>query len=527
MDFFGEFGLKMSKDSGKVYKNYPPSFLIQKSIAYGHGSLSEDGSLVVKTGKHTGRSAKDKYVVRTPQTENTIWWENDLNEMSIDHFMALKEKVLDYLNQEDRDIFISTRSVGADPEHNLGVRTISTHPHHALFTKHLFRGTIRKFNAGDYVILHAPELDIDPEEFGAKSKTIITTCFDTKTTIIVGTLYAGEIKKSMFSVMNYILPEKNVLPMHAGANRLANHEVSIFFGLSGTGKTTLSTDLGTFLIGDDEHGLSDNGIFNFEGGCYAKTYKLSKETEPGIYQASNRFGALLENVVLNDKTGRVDFFDKSISENGRSSYPLPFIDGLERTSKGNIPKHIFFLTADAFGVLPPVSKLSMEQAMFYFVLGYTAKLAGTEIGVKEPQATFSPCFGAPFMLRHPSEYAKLLGQYLHKYQTQVWLVNTGWTGGSYGVGQRFPLYVTREIIRTIQANKMKFVETSPDPIFGLEIPKTVSNVAPTLLNPKKNWEDKEQYDQVAKKLAQSFHKQMEKFGDFYQQNIAGAPTYKE
>jgi phosphoenolpyruvate carboxykinase (ATP) len=525
MDFFAELGLKMNKEKGHVYKNFPSSFLIQKSIEYGHGALSEDGSLVVLTGKHTGRSAKDKYVVKSPSTVDSIWWENSLNEMSKENFEALKIKALNYLNEDDRDVFISTRSVGAERIHNLGVRTVTTHPHHALFTKHLFRGTIRKFTADDYLILHVPEMDIDPNEFGAHSKTIITTCFDSKVTIITGSLYAGEIKKSMFSIMNYILPEKNVLPMHSGANKLKNGEVSVFFGLSGTGKTTLSTDVDTLLIGDDEHGLSDEGIFNFEGGCYAKTYKLSSQTEPGIYKASNQFGAILENVVLNDKTGHVDFFDKSVAENGRSSYPLPFIEGLEKTSTGDVPKHIFFLTADAFGVLPPVSKLTQEQAMFYFVLGYTAKLAGTEIGVKEPQATFSSCFGAPFMLRHPREYAKLLGHYLEKYNIQVWLINTGWTGGSFGVGQRFPLHVTREIIRTIQAGKLDHMEMKKDPIFGLSIPKKVNNVAPTLLNPRKNWEDGKKYDEVAETLAKSFHQQMVTFGDFYKENINGAPTY--
>ncbi len=526
MDFFAELGLKMKKEKGSVYKNFPPSFLIQKSVEYGHGALSEDGSLVVLTGKHTGRSAHDKYVVKSPLTEKTIWWKNGLNEMTPDHFQALKLKILNYLNEDDRDIFISSRSVGSEPKHNVGVRTITTHPHHALFTKHLFRGTIRKYNADDYTILHAPEMDLNPDEFGAKSKTIITTCFDTKITLITGTLYAGEIKKSMFSVMNYLLPEKNILPMHAGANRLENDEVSIFFGLSGTGKTTLSTDLGTFLIGDDEHGLSDDGVFNFEGGCYAKTYKLSAETEPSIFKASNRFGAILENVVLDSMSGKVDYFDKSLSENGRSSYPLPFIEGLEKSSRGNVPKHVFFLTADAFGVLPPVSLLSKEQAMFYFVLGSTAKLAGTEIGIKEPMATFSPCFGAPFMLRHPSEYAKLLGHYLDKYEIKVWLINTGWTGGSFGTGQRFPLHLTREIIRTIQAGKLSFAATEKDPIFGLAIPQNVSNLASTLLNPKKNWEDPLQYDVVAKDLAKSFHQQMERFGSFYQDNLAGAPTHK-
>jgi phosphoenolpyruvate carboxykinase (ATP) len=315
--------------------------------------------------------------------------------------------------------------------------------------------------------------------------------------------------------------------MHAGCSQAASKESSIFFGLSGTGKTTLSTDQGTLLIGDDEHGLSDDGVFNFEGGCYAKTFKLSEETEPEIYRASTRFGALLENVVVVPETGLVDFFDKSLSENGRSSYPLKFIETIKKSSKGKVPKHIFFLTADAFGILPPIAQLTIEQAMFYFVLGYTAKVAGTEVGVKEPEATFSPCFGAPFMLRHPSVYAELLGGYLKKYNSNIWLVNTGWTGGPYGVGNRFPLHVTRKIIRTAQANKLKNARFDIDPIFGLAVPKEVVDVPSSLLIPKRSWSDSDHYDQKAKELAQSFHTQMKNFDTFYQKNINGAPTYGE
>ncbi|TNE97343.1 MAG: phosphoenolpyruvate carboxykinase (ATP) [Deltaproteobacteria bacterium] len=524
-NFYADLGLKTDNTNREIFINSPRNFLIEQAVRKGHGSLTEDGSLVVLTGKHTGRSAGDKYVVKSPSTEKTIWWENSLNEMTYENFEKLKAKVVNYLNQDGKDLFITERSVGAVAEHNIGVRTITDHPSHALFSKHLFRPKMRDFKSSDFTILHAPELEIDPAEFKTKTGTVIATCFDTNTTIIVGTLYAGEIKKSMFCIMNYVLPEKDVLPMHAGACRMENEDVSIFFGLSGTGKTTLSTDEGTYLIGDDEHGLSDEGVFNFEGGCYAKTYKLSKETEPGIFDASNRFGALLENVVLDKKTGKVDFFDKSIAENGRSSYPLRFIEGLEKTSKGKVPNNIFFLTADAFGVLPPIAKLTKEQAMFYFVLGYTSKLAGTEIGVKEPQATFSPCFGAPFMLRHPSEYAKLLGVYLDRYDIDVWLVNTGWTGGAYGVGQRFPLHVTREIIRTIQANKLNKELVETDPIFGLRIPQEVGTVSHTLLNPQKSWDKEADYQQKAMELATSFHKQMKSFGDFYSENIGGAPTY--
>jgi phosphoenolpyruvate carboxykinase (ATP) len=519
--FYSDLGL--NKDIN-YFINMPRSFYIQEAVKKGYGKLSKDGALVVTTGKHTGRSANDRYIVKSPTTENTIWWENNLNPMTPEDFGKLKEKVLGYLNNF-RDLYITEREVGAHETQNIGARVVTTHPQHAVFTCHLFRDKLRDFAEKDFTILHAPELALAPNEFGNKSETVVVTCFDTNTTIICGTLYAGEIKKSMFSVMNYRLPEVGILPMHSGASRLENKETSVFFGLSGTGKTTLSTDTGSLIIGDDEHGLSDEGIFNFEGGCYAKTYKLSHETEPGIWDATNRFGAMIENVTFDETTGTVDYFDKTITENGRSSYPLTFIDELEPTSKGQIPSHIFFLTADAFGVLPPVAKLTKEQAMFYFVLGYTAKLAGTEIGVKEPQSTFSPCFGAPFMLRHPGEYAKLLGEYLDKYDINVWLVNTGWTGGPYGEGERFPLKVTRKLIRAIQANTLNEAQTETDPIFGLALPVAVEGVNSEYLQPQKTWKDQSAYSPMAQKLATDFHAQMKKFGDFYTQNEKGAPTF--
>lgn len=522
--FYTDMGINMERPNNKIFVDSPRSFLIQETVARGIGRLTKDGALVVETGKHTGRSANDRYIVRDEVTENTIWWENNFKEMTPDTFAKLKNHIINYLNQ-DRDLFITERSVGADEVHNLGARLVTTNPNHALFSTHLFRDKVRDFNENDFTILHAPELQLDPQEFGLRSETAVVSCLKSKITIIAGTLYAGEIKKSMFAAMNYLLPESKIMPTHSGASRLENGEVSVFFGLSGTGKTTLSTDEGTFLIGDDEHGISEAGTFNFEGGCYAKTYKLSKEGEPEIYAASNRFGSLLENVILDENTGLVDFYDKTLSENGRASYPLEFIEELETTSRGDIPKHVFFLSADAFGVLPPVAKLTKEQAMFYFVLGYTAKLAGTEIGVKEPTATFSSCFGAPFMLRHPSEYAKLLGEYIDKLGFNVWMVNTGWTGGAYGTGQRFPLNITRQIIRNIQANNLDKIETEQDPIFGLHIPKVVGEIPSTILNPQKSWEDQEAYTAKAKELAESFHKQMSSFGNFYEENIKGAPTF--
>ena len=526
--FYHSLGLELETRSQNIFIDSPLNTLVERTVTRGEGKLSKFGALVVETGQHTGRSANDKYIVKTQSTKSTIWWENSIHEMTPVNFKKLQQAVVEHLNQQP-DLYITERSVGAVKKHNLGVRLVTSHPQHALFSKYLFRHPLHKMGNSphDFTVLHAPDLTIDPTQFGTQRSTVITTCFDTKTTIIVGTFYAGEIKKSIFCVMNYWLPEKEILPMHAGANRLENGQTSLFFGLSGTGKTTLSTDEGTYLIGDDEHGLSHEGIFNFEGGCYAKTYKLSRSGEPEIFKAASTFGAMLENVILTPRTGEPDYYNNSLTENGRCSYPLDFIDEIEPTSKGKIPHHIFFLTADAFGVLPPVAKLSKQQAMFYFVLGYTAKVAGTEIGVKEPQATFSPCFGAPFMLRHPSVYAQILGQYLEKYDIQVWLINTGWTGGPYGVGQRFPLNITRQIIRTVQKNTLNMVTTETDPLFGFEIPHAVRNVPTSFLTPQASWKDSGEYQKKARQLATRFHRQMQKFNTFYQDNIEGSPLYKE
>lgn len=507
---YQKFGLNLPQE--KIHLNMARHRLIQKTLEKKQGQLSKHGALVVSTGKHTGRSAQDRYVVKSPSTEKKVWWENAIRPMTTDLFNTLKEKVVAHLNQAE-ELFITERNVGADKVHHIGVRVVSAYPSHILFCNHLFRDPIGELGDKDFTVLHAPTLTLDPKELGTRSETVIVTDFDQRMTLVIGSLYAGEIKKSMFSVMNYLLPDANVLPMHAGANRLSNGDTGIFFGLSGTGKTTLSTDVGTYLIGDDEHGLSDEGIFNFEGGCYAKTYKLSAETEPEIFKASQTFGAMLENVKLDEQTGDVDYNDKSITENGRLSYPLEFIEELEESSRGRLPKNIFFLTADAFGVLPPVAKLTRDQAMCYFMLGYTAKLAGTEIGIKEPQAAFSTCFGAPFMLRHPSVYAELLGKYLQKYpEMNVWLINTGWTGGPYGEGERFPLKITRQIIRSIQKGDLEKIPTEQDPIFGLHLPLEVQGVDSKYLRPQQTWKNQANYEPSAKKLADSFREQIKKFG---------------
>ncbi len=482
--------------------------LIEKSVKLGQGQLTQDGALAVKTGKHTGRSAKDKYIVETESTKKSIWWENTINRLSSENFEKLLGTFQDYLSGKE-EVFHSSRSVGAHAQYYANVDVVSTYPHHALFSDYLFREK-RPHSEHDFLILHAPHLELEPEKYGLHSSTVIATCFDRKITLIAGTEYAGEIKKSMFCVLNYILPEFKVLPMHSGCSQNDKGESFVFFGLSGTGKTTLSTDEDTYLVGDDEHGIDDKGVFNFEGGCYAKTFELSAKGEPDIYAASNRFGGLLENVVLNEER-KPQFADKSISENGRSSYPLTFIERRIEDSRSALPKHLFFLTADAFGVLPPVSKLTQQQAMFYFVLGYTAKLAGTEIGVQSPQATFSACFGAPFMMRHPSCYANLLGDYLANHNINVWLINTGWTAGPYGKGHRFPLETTRAIIRAIQTGKLEDGKFQKEDIFGLEIPASVPGVKSEMLSPWKTWSDRTAYDKQANQLAQSFKEQMNKF----------------
>ncbi len=521
-NFLNKLGINLTNK--RWYHNPDNPFLIEETVRLGRGHLSKDGALVVETGKFTGRAAKDKYVVRSNKTEKTVWWDNDVIAMTSDTFSKLQAFVVDNINKNET-IYTTERSVGAHPTHNVSVKLVTTSPSHALFSNHMFRDKIRDWNSEiDFTILHAPDLTVDPKEFGTRSGTVISTNFDTNTVIIVGSLYSGEIKKSIFSVMNYVLPDKGVLPMHAGANK-GSLGTSLFFGLSGTGKTTLSTDEGKLLIGDDEHGLSDEGIFNFEGGCYAKTIDLNKAAEPGIWKATNRSGSLIENVTMDPKTKIIDFYDDSITENGRASYPLSFIKAIEPSANGDVPKNIFFLTADAFGVLPPVSKLTMEQAAFYFVLGYTAKVAGTEAGITEPQATFSPCFGAPFMLREPKVYADLLGHYIKKYNIQPWLINTGWTGGPYGVGDRYSIKVTREIIRAVQAGKMENVQTEIDPIFGLNIPLGVSELNSDTLYPHRSWKDHTEYEKKAQALATSFHTQMKKFGDFYQQTKDAAPLF--
>ncbi len=516
-----DHGLTHKEDT--TFKNLSQEELVKHAIEFTGAKQTPEGSIVVYTGKHTGRAAKDKYVVETALTNETIDWANNVHKLSPETFANIKTDVIKHINSSER-FYWSTANVGSIENLAISAELFSTHPSHSLFFRYLMRED--NFDSskgfGHYTVFHAPTLQVDKEKHGTRSETVIAMDIENNEVLIAGTLYAGEIKKSLFSALNYMLPERGILPMHAGANIDDNKNVSIFFGLSGTGKTTLSTQEGSLLIGDDEHGLSDDGVFNFEGGCYAKTYKLSNETEPEIFAASNRFGALLENVVLNDKN-EPDFFDKSIAENGRSAYPLSFIDGVEPTSHGPVAKDMFFLTADAFGVLPPVAKLNRSQSMYYFLSGYTAKLAGTEVGVTEPTATFSTCFGAPFMMRNAQEYADLLGHYIDKHNINVWLVNTGWTGGAYGVGERFPLKVTRRIIEAIQKNELNSTSFETEEFFGLSIPTSITGVDEKLLNAKNTWEDKTAYNKAAAKLAEMFHNNFKNFKKATSDVAAGGP----
>jgi len=517
----------LNHSSANVYINSSQGLLVEHAVGFAQGKLTSDGALVVKSGKYTGRAAEDKYIVETSLTQKTIDWTNSVHKMSPAIFANLKSKVIEHLNKAPR-IYASERNVGAVAEYSLKVQLFTAGPQHSLFFHHLLReDQHQSFGLGNVKIYHAHQLtDLPFKELGLRSTVVIATDIEAKEVIIIGTSYAGEIKKSVFSIMNYILPEKKILPMHAGSNTSESGNVSVFFGLSGTGKTTLSTQEGRPLIGDDEHALTPKEIFNFEGGCYAKMYKISAESEPGIFAASNRFGSMLENVVLNENN-IPDFNDKTLAENTRSSYPLGFIKDFVKSGVGNVPKDLFFLSADAFGVLPPISRLTESQAMYYFLSGYTAKLAGTEVGVVAPKAAFSACFGAPFMIRPASEYATLLGQYLKDHPISVWLINTGWTGGKYGVGQRFPLKITRRLIEAVQNGEMNNAEFKIEEIFGLAIPTELKGVDKKYLDPRNTWTDSDAYKTTAQELATMFHKNFEKFQMTSLDIAKGSPAYKK
>jgi phosphoenolpyruvate carboxykinase (ATP) len=497
---------------GRVYWNEPPARLIEQAVHRNEGLLTAHGAFVGITTPHTGRSPNDKFVVRESGTEGEVWWGNVNVAFDGDRFTALRQQVLDHLSAQE--LFARDVWAGTDPKYRIGVRVVSPNAWHSMFVHNMFveptAGERDDFDP-DWIVLHAPEFQCDPEEHGTRSSTAIVLSFAERTVLIAGTRYAGEIKKSIFTVMNYVLPRQGVLSMHCSANEGRNGDVALFFGLSGTGKTTLSADPNRHLIGDDEHGWTEHGVFNFEGGNYAKVIRLSPEGEPLIYGASRRFGAILENVVMDEDTRAVDWDSDAITENTRSSYPISFIAGAVPGGAGGHPSHVVFLTADAFGVMPPIAKLTQEQAMYHFLSGYTAKVAGTERGVTEPKAAFSACFGAPFLPLPPSTYATMLGEKLKRHGAQCWLVNTGWTGGPYGTGKRMKLSYTRAMIDAMLSGALDNVELKQDAVFGLGTPVHIPGVPDDVLEPRATWADGSAYDAQAAKLAAMFKENFEKF----------------
>ncbi|MFH5923413.1 phosphoenolpyruvate carboxykinase [Roseomonas xinghualingensis] len=498
-----------------VHANLTAPGLTTHALLRGEGRLSADGAFIAVTGQHTGRSVQDKFVADDPEVSKEIWWGKVNQKLDPAKFDTFTARVRDHLGKRE-ELFTQDLYAGADPEHRIKVRLVTPNAWHAMFARNMFiRPPVEELASfePDYVILHAPELEANPATDGGRegSTTMIALSFAKKVIAIAGTSYAGEIKKSIFTVMNWLLPAKGVLPMHCSANVGKAGDTALFFGLSGTGKTTLSSDPERALIGDDEHGWSDKGVFNFEGGCYAKVIKLSREAEPQIWDAAHRFGAVLENVVA-DERGNLDLNDGSLTENTRACYPIEFIPNTQPGGMGGLPKNVVMLTADAFGVLPPISKLTPAQAMYHFMSGYTAKVAGTEKGLgKEPQATFSTCFGAPFLPRHPEVYGKMLAELIEKHGAQVWLVNTGWTGGAYGTGKRMSIQHTRALLRAALDGSLTKAEFVQEPFFGLSIPKAVDGVPAEVLNPRDSWADKSAYDTTAKNLQSRFEKNFESF----------------
>ncbi len=500
--------------SGTIHWNLVAAALIEQAVRRDEGVLADMGPFVAVTAPHTGRSPNDKFLVRETASDGVVDWgkvNQPLAEASFDRLLA---DVRVYLNGAS-DLFVQDLFCGADPRHRLSVRYVLPNAWHAAFVRNMFIrpdvDALASFQP-NFVVLHAPEFQATPERHGTRTGTFIVLHLARRMILIGGTRYAGELKKAMFTVMNYLMPKDGVLSMHCSANVGPKGDTVLFFGLSGTGKTTLSADPERSLIGDDEHGWADGGVFNFEGGCYAKVINLSREQEPDIYATTEMFGTILENVTLDPATRRVRFEDQTITENTRASYPLPYIRNHVPSGRGGHPRNVVFLTADAFGVLPPIARLTREQAMYYFMSGYTAKVAGTERGVTEPQATFSSCFGAVFLVWHPWKYAEMLGKLIDKHQSRVWLVNTGWSGGPYGVGARMKLAYTRAMVRAALSGALDSTPREVDPIFGLASPTDVQGVPAEVLTPRKTWRDPGAYDTQARKLAEMFRRNFEKFG---------------
>jgi phosphoenolpyruvate carboxykinase (ATP) len=499
---------QMISTGGELFWNLGTARLVEEALANGEGMLAKDGPLVVKTGKHTGRSASDKFIVRDATTETTIDWGKTNIGMEPAHFAALKADFLAELAKKPK-LYIADLFGGSQPEYRVNVRVINEYAWHNQFIRTLLvRPEAAELTAmvPEYTIIDLPSFRADSARHGCRSETVIAVNFTEKLILIGGTAYAGEMKKSVFGILNYLLPEQGVMPMHCSANIGSNGDTAVFFGLSGTGKTTLSADASRTLIGDDEHGWSDTAVFNFEGGCYAKMINLSPEAEPEIFATTKRFGTVLENVVMDPETRELDFDDNSLAENSRGSYPIDFIPNASKDNLGPVPTNIIFLTADAYGVLPPIARLTPDQAMYHFLSGYTARVAGTEIGVTEPSATFSTCFGAPFMPRHPSVYGNLLKERIAKGGVKCWLVNTGWTGGKAtqpGI-KRMPIKATRALLNAALDGSLSHAEFRKDPNFGFEFPIAVAGVDSAILDPREAWADKGEYDRTAKSLVQQF-----------------------
>ena len=506
-----------------VRANLSTAELYEDAVRAGEGLIAADGPLVVRTGKHTGRSPQDKFIVREPGSARKIWWGEVNRPIALEHYDRLRTRLLAYL--ADRPVYAQDCFIGAHPDHRRSLRVYTETAWASIFARNLFRrpsaAELAQF-APNFTIIDVPSLQADPATEGTRTGTAILVNLARMEIIIVGTEYAGEIKKSAFTVMNYLMPDEGVLPMHSAANVGKDGESVVFFGLSGTGKTTLSADPLRSLVGDDEHGWGADGVFNFEGGCYAKTIRLSSMYEPDIFATTRRFGTVLENVDLDPVTRELDLDSERFTENTRAAYPLHFIGNADPTGMAGQPTNVVLLTADAFGVLPPISRLTADQAQYHFISGYTAKLAGTEIGVKEPQATFSACFGAPFMPRHPGEYAAMLAERLDGHGVRAWLVNTGWTGGPYGTGERMDINHTRSMVRAALDGRLDGVPTVTDPIFGIEVPTSCPDVPAEFLQPRETWQDPDAYDRQARALAHMFAENFAAYADGVSESVRAA-----
>lgn len=510
-------------NAAAVHHNLSVPVLYEHAVRRREGKLVQGGTFAVFSGERTGRSPRDKFVVRTPEISEHVWWGQHNQPIPVDTFERLRAKAVAYL--KGREIYVQDTVVAQDPHHRKNVRVITEQAYHSLFARTMFIPSERKppEQKPDITIVHCPFLQLEGEEDGVRSDAVVALNLTEGTILIAGTAYAGEIKKSVFTAMNYYLPLDGVLSLHSAANvDPRTGRSALFFGLSGTGKTTLSTDPERLLIGDDEHAWTQHGIFNIEGGCYAKTIRLSKDAEPDIFEQTTEFGTILENVIFDEDTREVDLDDDSVTENTRGSYPLESLHNVYRDQVAPHPSHVILLTADAFGVMPPIARLTPEQALYHFLSGYTCKLAGTEMGLTEPETTFSPCYGAPFMALNPTVYAELLEQRLRMTGAETWLINTGWTGGKYGVGKRIAIQETRKMVRAVLNDGLRTVEFRRDPVFGFDVPVTAPGVDSRLLNPREMWSDPEEYDRVYSGLAEKFHANFGQFRNLVRPDVAQA-----